>query len=72
MNSESCMEGLCPDCQIGYHSPFERFTRIAVHADGPTMLQKCKVCGALWHETLRFARQVTALEARDLYPEANA
>jgi hypothetical protein len=63
-------EQLCEDCKTGYHAPFERFQRVAVHPDGPMFLNECKVCGALWIETLRDARRVTESEARALYPGA--
>jgi hypothetical protein len=53
----------CPDCQIGYHAPFERFRRVAVIPQGPVFLNRCDVCGSLWQETLRDARRLTQAEA---------
>jgi len=61
---------LCSDCESGYHGPFERFERVAVHEAGPTFLNRCSKCGSLWHETLRYAKQVSASEAKKLYPSA--
>jgi hypothetical protein len=61
-------EQLCQDCRSGYHAPFDRFQRVADYPDGPTFLNACKLCGALWHETLRDAKRVTLSEARALYP----
>ena len=58
---------LCTDCRIGYHAPFDRVT---VYPQGPTFLNRCKLCGTLWHETLRFAKRVSASEALALYPDA--
>lgn len=64
---------LCPDCQLGYHAPFqrfERFERIAVIPDGPTFLQRCGTCGALWQESLHDAKRATPTEAAALFPGA--
>jgi hypothetical protein len=63
-------EKLCEDCRAGYHAPFDRFERIAVHPDGPTFLQCCKRCGTLWHEGLHDARIVSPEEAKLIYPDA--
>ncbi len=60
--------GLCPDCQVGYHSPFERFEQLAVIPDGPAFLKRCTACGSLWQETLRDARRVTPTEAAMIFP----
>jgi hypothetical protein len=60
----------CTDCKIGYHAPFDRFERVAVDPHGPTFLNRCKLCGTLWHETLRFAKRVSESEALALYPDA--
>ena len=60
--------GLCADCQIGYHAPFERFRRLAVIPDGPVFLNRCDACGSLWRETLRDARQLTSAEAAMIFP----
>ena len=59
---------LCSDCQIGYHAPFERFTRVATVPDGPMFLQSCNTCGSLWQETLRDARRLTPAEAVAIFP----
>jgi len=59
---------LCSDCQVGYHSPFERFEQVAVIPDGPVFLQRCSVCGALWQESLRAAKRVAPSEAVALFP----
>jgi hypothetical protein len=64
------MSELCENCRIGYHAPFDRFQCVAVHRDGPTFLNACKLCGSLWHETLHDAKRLTACEARALYPSA--
>lgn len=58
----------CEFCAIGYHAPFDRFERIATFQDGPTFLTRCKLCGRLWHETLRSAQHVSTSEALALYP----
>ena len=60
----------CDFCENGYHIPFERFEQIAVFPDGPTFLKRCKLCGMLWHETLRSVKHVSAVEALALYPGA--
>ena len=57
---------LCADCQIGYHSPFERFERVATHPDGPMFLQRCLVCGALWQESIHDIRRGTSSDAAAL------
>jgi hypothetical protein len=73
-NSAICQENemsateLCPDCQVGYHSPFERFEQLAVISSGPVFLKRCNKCGSLWQETLRDARQVTSVEAAKTFP----
>jgi hypothetical protein len=59
---------VCELCKIGYHAPFDRFEQFAVILDGPAFLKKCNVCGTLWHETLRSAERVSAVEASVLYP----
>lgn len=59
---------LCEFCATGYHAPFERFERIASFENGPTFLNRCKVCCALWHENLHSAKLVSASEAVVLYP----
>ena len=59
---------LCDACRLGYHSPFNRFQKVAVHEQGPTFLSKCERCGTLWHETLHDARVVRSEEAMSLYP----
>jgi len=56
----------------GYHAPFDRFKQVAVCPNGPTFLNKCERCGALWHETLRDARLLSFEAAALLYPDANA
>jgi len=61
----------CDDCRVGYHSPFDRFERVAARSDGPTFLQRCKRCGTLWDETLHDARQVSPTEAKRIYPVAS-
>jgi hypothetical protein len=58
---------LCAYCKTGYHAPFERFERVATHADGPTFLNRCTICGSLWHETLHSAARVSIDEAIALY-----
>ena len=58
---------LCADCQVGYHSPFGRFERVAVMPDGPVFLQRCSACGALWQESLHDAKRVTSSEAVALF-----
>ncbi len=65
---QSTSGDLCPDCQLGYHAPFQRFERIAVVPDGPAFLQRCRMCGALWQESLHDARRVTPTEATALFP----
>ena len=57
----------CTDCAIGYHQPFNRFEKIAVVEDGPTLLMRCNVCGTLWHESLHSARKISKREAESLY-----
>lgn len=64
----SSVESFCEYCRIGYHSPFERFEKVAVIPEGPAFLMKCNVCGSLWHETLRSANHVSAVEAALLFP----
>jgi len=59
---------LCQFCATGYHAPFERFERLATAEDGPTFLNRCKFCGALWHESLHSATLVSASKAVELYP----
>ena len=59
----------CTACQVGYHAPFERFDRVAVHESGPTFLWRCERCGTLWNETLHDARIVDVEEANKLYPD---
>ena len=59
---------LCSDCQTGYHSPFERFRRLAVISNGPVFLKRCDVCGSLWQETLHDARRITPAEAAVIFP----
>jgi hypothetical protein len=58
----------CADCRVGYHTPFERFERLAVVPDGPMFLKRCKVCGCLWQETLRDARELSPEEAAQKFP----
>jgi hypothetical protein len=60
----------CGYCAVGYYMPFARFERVATRADGPTFLNRCKVCGTLWHETLRDAARVSIAEALVIYPDA--
>ncbi|GAB3366915.1 hypothetical protein GCM10027431_09640 [Lysobacter rhizosphaerae] len=60
--------GLCLDCQVGYHAPFERFEQLAVIAAGPVFLRRCNLCGSLWQETLHDARRVTSAEAAMIFP----
>ena len=60
----------CEFCIDGYQMPFDRFERVAAFADGPTFLSRCKLCGTLWHETLRSAKHVSTAEAQALYPGA--
>ena len=59
---------LCPDCQAGYHAPFQRFERVAVIPDGPVFLQRCRTCGALWQESLHDAMRLTPTEAAAIFP----
>ena len=59
---------LCKFCTSGYHAPFERFERLAVIEDGPAFLNRCKLCGALWNESLHSATLISPSEAVALYP----
>src|SRR3569623_1067516 len=59
---------LCPDCQSGYHAPFQRFARVAVIPDGPAFLQRSRTCGVLWQESLHDARHLTPTEAAAMFP----
>ena len=59
---------LCEFCTTGYHAPFKRFERLAAIEDGPAFLNRCKLCGALWNESLHSATLVSASEAVALYP----
>lgn len=59
---------LCEFCARGYHAPFDRFERLAAFESGPTFLNRCKLCNALWHENLHSATLVSASEAVALYP----
>jgi len=59
---------LCAECQVGYHSPFERFKQVAVISNGPVFLQRCSICGALWRKSLRDAKRVTSSEAVAMFP----
>lgn len=61
---------MCEFCRIGYHTPFERFEKVAVTESGPAFLMRCKICGTLWYETLHSVRQVSLDEALVVYPEA--
>ena len=58
----------CVDCQKGYFDLLDRFERLAAREDGPSFLRRCRVCGALWNETLRFAEPITPSEALRLFP----
>ena len=60
----------CEFCSVGYHAPFDRFTRVATQADGPVFLNRCKLCGTLWHESLHSVKRVSRSEALALYPKA--
>jgi hypothetical protein len=62
----------CDRCQADCNPTIDagRLERIAVFPDGPTFLYRCRVCGALWHETLRYIKRITHEEARTLYPAA--
>lgn len=62
---------LCQECEVGSYPPLERFERVAARPDGPTFLNRCRVCGALWEETLRYANRLSAAEARGSYPDAH-
>jgi hypothetical protein len=66
---QSKIAALCSDCQIGYHSPFDRFEQVATIPDGPTLLQRCSSCGALWQESLHDVKRVTNSEAASLFPD---
>lgn len=60
---------MCEACKVGYHTPFERFEKIAVKEDGPAFLMRCKNCGALWYEKLHSVDRLSVSEARRLFPE---
>jgi hypothetical protein len=62
---------LCEFCKNGYHAPFDRFERVASFSDGPTFLNRCTMCEALWHETLHSATLVSASKVVMLYPDAS-
>lgn len=61
----------CEFCAAGYHAPFDRFDRLATFEYGPTFLNRCKLCGVLWHETLHSANRISTSEAIELYPDVN-
>jgi hypothetical protein len=73
MNSNAASTlGLCADCRHGYHSPFERFHKVAAQPDGPVLLMRCEVCGSLWQERLHDIRRVTPEQAQAAFPDFNA
>jgi len=59
---------LCRYCQVGYHAPFGRFERVATLPDGPTFLNRCTLCGALWQEGLHSATLLTRAQAAERFP----
>jgi hypothetical protein len=61
---------LCSECKSGYHAPYERFDRMAMHADGTRFLMRCSECRTLWNETPRGAIRLTISDAQMLYPQA--
>lgn len=44
--------------------------QIAVIADGPAFLKRCRYCGTLWEESLRSIWAVTPDEAKAAFPSA--
>lgn len=44
--------------------------QIAVIADGPGFLKRCRYCGTLWEESLRSIWIVTPDEAKAVFPHA--
>jgi uncharacterized Zn finger protein len=59
-------DAACGQCRIAGDP---QRLEILAGLSGGSLLQRCRACGTLWFENIRWSKPISKLEARELFPD---